>query len=371
MEDVISLILISIFIPLVFQLFMFFQMREERKYKHQAVNRTKAPKWAIWLFLGFAILFFSIMIIAASLMIVNGESTSSIVIVICVMGLFVALGLFGFSYMRFRYEIFDDEKVTVIRCFSKPKTYYYKDIAYYSYMPGIIGGLRAYDKNGITLFSQESIYVGMEDLKNTIANHNIAGVPFDYFVKHMQGNSVFKAYRKKFMCTVIAWAMFGIGLMFVGLFGMVLPNADYEVYRNYPVQGIVKSYEFGQSDTFSLKLAGDENKYYINNIVYKKLDGALERKINAGDEVSLHIGYKDSRGRLNISQLQIGDNIYLRMEEAEQAERDNDDGIVVCAYVFLGIGGALMAAWLGFFVYAKVTLKKRLDDELQKAEAGT
>lgn len=364
MEDIISLILILIFIPLVFQLFMFFQMREERKYKHQAVNRTKAPKWAVWFLLGFAVLFFATMVIAASLMIANGESTSSIVIVVCVAGLFVALGLFGFSYMRFRYEIFDDEKVTVIRCFSKPKVFYYKDIAYYSYMSGIIGGLRTYDKNGIVLFSQEAIYVGMDDLKNTIAAHNIAGVPFGYFVKHMQGNAVFKAYRKKFMCTVIAWAMFGIGLMFVGLFGLILPNADYKVYRNYPVQGIVKSYDFGNSDTFSLKLDGDNNKYYINNIVYKKLDSALKRNIKAGDDVLLHIGYKDSNGRLNISQLQIGDKIYLRMGEAEKVEQDNYDSIVVGSYVFLGIGGALMAAWLVFFVYAKAILKKRLDGEL-------
>lgn len=370
MDDILFVVLISICIPLAFQLFMIFQMREERKYKRRAVNRTKAPKWAVWLFLGFAILLFAVMVIAASIMIVNGEPTSSIVIVVCVMGLFIALGLFGFSYMRFRYEIFDDEKVTVIRCFSKPKVYYYKDISYYSYMPGMIGGLRTYDKNGITLFSQESIYVGMEDLKNTIAAHNIAGVPFDYFVRHMQGNAVFKAYRKKFMCTVIAWVMFGIGLMFVGLFGLVLPNADAKVYQNYPVQGIVKSYEFGKSDTFSLKLEGDDNKYHINNIVYKKLDSALARKIKAGDEVLLHIGYKDSRGRLNISQLQIGDKIYLRMSEAEQVEQDNNDNIIACSYVFLSIGGALMVAWLVFFVYAKVTLKKRLDSELQKAEAN-
>ena len=359
MTDLITFISIVVAITLIAQIFMLCQLKEEKRLKkHGKITRTKAPNALVIFFLIFAVGCFAALVIAGAMMIKDNRPLSSILIATCVLGLFSALGFFGFSYTEFRYEVFDDEKVTVRRCF-KTTTYYYKDVAYYSYLSGFIGGLKAYDQNGITLFASEGINVGIQDLVEKFRLNNIQGVPFDYFAAHMQNNTVYQTYAKRRKFNVISWLLFGFGIFCIAMFGLVLANVDYDEYQNEPVSGIVQSYEFGKTGTFTLTLSGDDNTYYVNNLVYKILDKTLEYEIEIGNEALLHVGYKDKYGRMIISQLEINGKKYLDMEESERIDKNNNHETVMCAYVFLGLGCALVIAWVGLFAFAHVKYKSK------------
>ncbi|MDE6372990.1 MAG: hypothetical protein K2L72_00660, partial [Clostridia bacterium] len=170
MESIILVVAIAVVIPLTFQLIYFLRRREERKCASDLQNRTKAPKAIYWIFLGCALVFFAIMVIGGVCCIIEKEPLSTLAIVVVGFGLFIALSLFGYFYMRFRYEVYDNEKVTAVRLF-KRKEIFFKDVSYYSYSPGMAGGLIAYDINGVPLFSSEGINVGIDKLIYELAVH--------------------------------------------------------------------------------------------------------------------------------------------------------------------------------------------------------
>ncbi len=347
METVITTVAIDAVIPAVFLLIYMLRLRDEKKRAPDAENRIIAPKSVLWFFAVVSIFFYVISIIAAVSMTISGEPFSTVAIALSIFALFTIMGLFGLLYARFRYTVYDDEKVTNYLLFSKPRTFYYKDIAYYNFS----GDFKAYDENGVKLFSQESIYVGFGGLISRMNENGVKNVAHDYFVKNMKDNKIFANYKRRTLAKVAAWTTFAIGLMMLALFGLTFGSADYVKFENYIVHNTVVSFET-QNEGFSVKLDNDDNEYHINNIIYDALDKSIITDIKEGDEITLYVGYVDSRGRRVISQLELDGKVYLHAADAEKAEKDNYDKLIITSYVFLGLSAAFIAMWIAFSILA-------------------
>lgn len=352
MDAIITTVAIDTAIPAVFLLIYMLRLRAEKKRAPGVENRINAPKLVLGFFTVVSIFFYVISIIAAVSMIITGEPFSSVVIALSIFALLTVLGLLGLLYARFRYTVYDNEKVTNYLLFSKPRTFYYKDIAYYNFS----GDFKAYDKNGVKLFSLELIHVGFDCLISRMRENGVKNISPDYFVKNMKDNKIFANYRKHTLAKVAAWAMFAFGLLMLALFGLMFGNADYEKFDNYIVRNTVIGFDT-QNSYFSVKLDNDDNEYHINNIIYKALDKSIFTDIKEGDDITLYVGYTDSRGRRVVSQLEIDGKIYLYAADAEKAEKDNYNKLIITSYVFLGLSAALIATWLALTIVYRTKFK--------------
>ena len=86
---------------------------------------------------------------------------------------------------------------------------------------------------------------------------------------------------------------------------------------------------------------GDDKTYYVNQIVYEKLDKDVYYVLVKNEEIKLYIAYQDEYERYHISQIELQHVIYLDMEEAESALYSNYKTSKIVSYVFLGIGTVL------------------------------
>ena len=111
------------------------------------------------------------------------------------------------------------------------------------------------------------------------------------------------------------------------------------------MNGVISEYKL-KDDNVTIKLEGDENNYWINNIVYDKLKPSFGADIKTGESASLLIGYTDKNDRKVISQLEMKGTIYLDKDVAEKAEYDNYIDSIIFSYVLLSLGGALIVAWI-------------------------
>lgn len=351
-ESIVTVVAISIALPLACQIFYFFQRLEEKKRKPNEYNRTRAPKALIVFFLVVAALFFCAAIASSVSAIVTHEPLSTVIIFSVGFGLFAALPVFGYMYLRFRYEIFDNEKVTVVRFF-KSKAVYFDEIAYYNYLPGMIGGLSAYDKNGVTLFTSEGINIGIEKFVYEFAVRGIHELNRNTMQSTFGKNPVFIKYKKKTNRKIAAWVCFGFGVFCLLMFPLLLTANDYKPYENYVVNGKVEECKI-EKESITFKLDGDENTYRVNNLVYEKVSFDFKNMDVVGGSIKLYVAYTDKYGRRNVSQIEYRGGIYLDKEEAEALERGNFEGTQIMAYGFLGIGCALLVIWVTLLIIIKV-----------------
>lgn len=361
MENIILVVAIAVVVPLVFQLFYFLRRREEKKCAAELQNRTRMPKAISWFFLGAALLFFAVMVIGGVCCIVEKEPLSTLAILVVGFGIIVGLCLFGFFYMRFRYEIYDAEKITVVRLF-KRKDVYFKDISYYSYSKGIAGGLIAYDINGIPLFSSEGMNSGIDKFVYEFSVHGIMCVDKTFFTYNFNSNKKYCTYKRKTFLKIGAWVCFGFGIFGLLLFSLLFTGASYRQYENYEVRGIIEDCDYGKT-TITIRLGDDDNVYYVNNIVFEKVSAYFNYDVKMGEEIVLDIAYADKQGRLNISQIEFGGKIYLNKAVAEEAERENYFGLRNFSYVVLAVSILLLIAWVTCLIVLKVKFGRRKENE--------
>lgn len=365
MESIITTIAICIAIPLVFQIFYFLRAREEKKYKYEKVVRTRMPKAIQWFFGGFFILAFGFNIVGSIFIIKDNAPISTLLILWGVGIIFIFLGALGYCLTRFNYEILYEDKIIVVRCFKKKREVSFNEICYYSYVPGFIGGLIGYDKSGIPVVKSDGGNIGIEELaekfrqKNITLISNIKSFPDSLPTEQREKYEIFK---KKSNLKISGWIFFGFGLMCLLLFAMLLSGAHFEEFQNYSVTGTVESYDFDKKNsTITIKLTGDDNTYFVNNIVYDEVDGELEKQLKENSEITLYIGYTNKWGRPQISQIELNGETYLDMDKAEAAEWGNYKGLRIMAFVILGIAVVLLILWLSFLIVSKIKFVNRIN----------
>ena len=146
-------------------------------------------------------------------------------------------------------------------------------------------------------------------------------------------------------------------------FIMFFANQKVPVYQNEKIAGTVESVEYS-GDTVKIKLAGDESKYYVNNIVYEKFDVEMFKRwfpekdsLVADGEITLWVAYTDDSERKNLSQIEFNGQRVLSASAAEQAERDNYFLGKVTNIVFAVLGGGGLLAGVALVAIFR---KKRL-----------
>ena len=178
--------------------------------------------------------------------------------------------------------------------------------------------------------------------------------PFDKF-KNNENYIEYKRYSS-YKIKIITSLIFSI-LMF-GLFIMIMPQLRYPEYLNYEVNGTIN--EIKKTDeTVSIYLVDDENVYYINNIIYSEMDKRAIEKLNSGVSIKLLIANKDEYNRLQISQLEIENHIYLDMNDVKSKEYSNYKMGMVTSYVFLALGIILFL----YFLRCQIKLKLFIKDK--------
>lgn len=350
-------IAIAVILPLVFNLFWFLKRREEKKQGVDNLNRTRAPKFVLAFFLGFAILCIVVMIVAVVLMAIDPAPVFVFVIIVVVCVLFASLGFLGFTLSRFKYEIIEDDGITLVR-FNKKKKFFYSQIVFYKYVEGMMGTCVAYDEYGRILFHVEALSIGSKNLADAMSGHGATPVLYNFPTPEMKRTKEFKYWQKKNNAVVFAWVSLFIGILSLAMWGMVFGiNHEPRKFENYEVNGIVESYEikYGKdSTTLTVRLTDDENVYWVSNIVDDEVDWSIKNVIKEGTEIKLLIAFKDDEDRRQISQIEIDNVIYLDAKDAEQAEIDNYNFGKTLMWVFFGVSVALLVTWAGLLIYKKV-----------------
>lgn len=158
-------LLISVILPVVFSLFWFFKIRGEKKIKSEDVIRTRPSKTLSGFFLGFALIALAgeaALIVYSCIADSEDVNVPMIVSVSIFVAVFSSLGLFGYAYIRFNYVVADAEGILAYRLFRKKRYYRYEEIGSFKdtiYL-GLRGGLIGYDKNDKKIFAIEAIHIG-------------------------------------------------------------------------------------------------------------------------------------------------------------------------------------------------------------------
>lgn len=353
LSSIITAVVVSVVLPVVFNLFYFLKAREEKKQKIKQGDafRTRAPTAIKAFFLGFAIAMFAAMIGVDISIIVDGDPLSTVAIVTGCFTLFASIGMIGFFVAALNYEIVDGDKIIVVRCFKKRREVEISSIARYQNTGGIISGLKAFDENGIPLFSSEGMNLNLDRLVQVLDSHSVPRAGKVYPTKEIKETPIYKRYNKKRNLAVFSWLFFGTGLSFLFLFAIMFPTINYYKFENYEVSGVISEYE-SKEKFVTFKLEGDESTYCINNIIYDELKNSFEKDVKIGARVSLLIGYTDDRSRKNVSQFEMDGTLYLDKDTAQRAETENSDSLRTFSYAISGIGIALLAAWVPCLICA-------------------
>ena len=364
--EIVATVAISVILPSAFLICYFLMRREEKKYCTDKFIKTHESKALTWGFIGFAIICLVAMIILVAFLIADEDSVSAIVVIV-VLSLFSCLALFGVIWGRFTYEIIEDDGIILVR-FGKRRKVLYSDIEYYRFFEGARIGFYAYDKYGVVIASAAN-KIGSRQLVSAMQQNRVTEVFYGFPPPEIRNTERYKVNQKKNGVIALAWVTFFIGIAFLACWGLVFGiNHEPREFENYEVSGIVESYEFKYvrgGTTLTIKLAGDESEYYVNGLG-NAMKSSVKSVIKENTQINLLIATEDDRGRLNISQLEIGGEIYLSAADAEKAELDNYNLGVILTWVFFGISAVSLATWAGSLIYKKVKFDDKEKEDGRK-----
>ena len=177
-ETMLTSLIIAVALPIVFSVFWFFKVREEKKARSGESIRTRPPKLLSAFFLGFALLVLcgGIAGIIYFCITDSDNTTASKVIIISIfVAVFSAMGFFGYVLVRFNYVIADAEGVLAYRLFRKKRYYRYEEIGCFqdTIEMGMMGGLIGYDKDDKKIFAIEAVHIGASDVARLLREHGV------------------------------------------------------------------------------------------------------------------------------------------------------------------------------------------------------
>lgn len=384
--NIIIAVAVGTLVPLLLTLFYKGKLREERK-DGDFGARTRTPKYLIvilWVLVSLMFVLFVIVAIGAAVDHEYGISIGVFIGGLALITLFVML-LF---YIRFCYDIAEDDKIVRIRRFGRKRTeYYYKDIPYFSYVEGYLGGLICYNKFGIAKIQISALTVGVGAIAKKLKECGLKQVPmavnnninrnfgnyqtaiaaqnfgYTFPTEQMKQTPQYKAFDKKRKSLTKTLVCLLLGIPFAMLTLMIAFLAeDPPVFENYRVDGNLESYE-EKSEMIYFKLANDDNVYYINNIIIDEFNVALFKELYAeNDRITLYIGYTGSENRKVISQVELRGFTLLTKADAEKAERDNADLGNLIGWVFGVPSVAVLIVGIFFAIKHKIDFGKNSEN---------
>lgn len=380
--QIVIIFAVTVITPTVLTLLYRAKTREEGKYAPDGI-RTKMPRYIfvlIGVFFGLLFVLFAVVIIAAALdgayEAVIGIGISEVLLVVVAWGMFM--------YLRMRYEIAEEDGITLVRRFGKKrKKIYYKDIVYYSYALGYLGGLVAYDAFARPLFRLAGLTVGVNLIAQKLKEAGITQVPTpkagnfrgaDYgqvFTTvfpsaQIKATPEYQTFRKrqKYIGILAVLYVFG-GIFALSCLLFAVGTEPPPKFENYIAEGVVESYEYA-GETFTVRLKDDASVYYVNSIVYEAFDTSLKTKSLYNRSIVLHVGYTDEDGRKNISHIEFMGKTYLHERKAEQAEQEDYAMGRALTWIFGGIG-AICLTLGSVFVILRAGVKLPADKDKTSA----
>lgn len=342
MEDIITGIAILIILPIAYGLFYNLKEKEEKKIIYGAEFTVKSSKAITKFFFIWMVICLSGMIGAVVFLIVSEDPNKNQIfwIIEALLLIFLILGALGFAICKFNYLVIKENGIYVKKMFKKDKLIKYSDITYINSNSIGFGQVSAYDSNGIPLFEVDQYHLGVDQLDNKLRNNGYMILPNPYPSEDMKNNKKFQMYKKLSSAKIRFWCflIFGIASILSGI--LMISQIDFKNYSNYEVIGVVETYSVGEK-TLDIHLENDDKTYYINNIVYEKLNEDIFDVIAKKIDIKLYISYKDEYNRYNISQIEINNVIYLNMESAKLAEYSNYKYGLIGSYIFIGVGTIL------------------------------
>lgn len=341
-------------LPMVYGIFYYLKEKEEKKISYGSEFTVKMNKGILLFFFIWMMICFLGMIAAVVLLIAledpNENQMFWFLEVICLS--FFLLGAVGFSICKYNYLVVKDDGIIVKKMFRKSLIIKYSDITYINSNSSALGGVSCFNSDGIPLLSVDHFYVGVEKLDSALRNKGYMLLPNPYPSEDMKKNAKFMKYKKKASLKVGFWCFLCFGILSIGLGILVHNLSHFNEYENYEISGIVDTYEVGDK-ALKIKLKNDSREYYINNIVYSKLNEKIYDVMSQEDFIILHIGYVDEYKRYNISQIEVDDVVYLNMSDAENREYSNYKMGIITSYVMLGIGGFLIVLSIVYLIRLK------------------
>lgn len=177
-ETILTTVLITLILPVVFSLFWFFKLRSEKDISSDEVIRTRPPQMLSGFFLGFGliVLLGGIGMIVYSCITDSENTTFGTVVMMSVfVALFSAIGFFAYAYYRFNYVVADTNGILVYRLFRKKRYYTYSEIGSFQDTTnlGMLGGLKGYDKNNSQIFAIEAVHIGVSAVAERLREKGI------------------------------------------------------------------------------------------------------------------------------------------------------------------------------------------------------
>lgn len=359
---------VSVLVPLILSFAYRARIKEEKKNyaKFEGEARTRMAKWQNVVII-VVIAFIAVGMLAIALFAAFEREYEIAAGVTFVNVLYTGLLTTVYIWCNLRYEIATDDRLILVRKFGKKRIEYFfgKDILYYgAMMQGYMSSLTMYDAYGIPLAQISSLRVGVSAIARKLQNSTARAVMPNFPPPQARTTPHYKQYKTKNTRKTALVLCFTIGIcMALISFIMFFANQKVPVYQNEKIAGTVESVEYS-GDTVKIKLAGDESKYYVNNIVYEKFDVEMFKRwfpekdsFVADGEITLWVAYTDDSERKNLSQIEFNGQRVLSASAAEQAERDNYFLGKVTNIVFAVLGGGGLLAGVALVAIFR---KKRL-----------
>ena len=342
LESLITSILIAAVLPVVFAVFQFFRVREEKRQSGSSVGKIGLTKALIVFFAVFMILFFAGAVAAIVFAVLDPALTvSQFWIITGTVLVFCALGLVGYICAKSDYIILKQDEVLVKKPFRKIRVHRLSEIAFYRDVQSYAGGVTCYEDSGIPLFEVSYFHVGVERLTALLRERQVPKLSDRFPLEKFRENGAYLAYTKRRSRKILTGVLFGFGLSCLLLVLLISPQLKLYPFENVRKAGIIRTVE-RQEKELTLTLEGDEGIYRLNNIVYDVLDPACLGRLSEGVAVELTVGYVDELGRNHLSGIEIDGVVYLDPSEAAAAEASNYRLGRITILVFLVIGAGLL-----------------------------
>lgn len=367
MAGIITIIAISIVIPVAMAAFEFCRRREEKRIRGASDLKIKVTKPLVVFFMCFMALSFAAMIGVGIWAIYDTPmSVHMLVAAEIIIFVFLLISAIGYVFTAFDYVVLKDDGVIVKRPFKKLRKVDYSQIIYFSNSPVAFDGVSCYDRTGVPLFTMSNMHVGIDKLVEVLKQKQIEQLPLRFPLKRFEGYKRFKLYNKlkKHKLSFGLFAGFAVACFF--LVFLIYPQLENNGFENTRVDGTISSFEMDE-ETIGMTLEGDDACYWVNNIVYGELDKSFRNVLRDGLEVTLYIGYSDEYGRENISGIVSGGAEYLDPADAERAEANNYRGGIIACYIFGGVGVVLVIL-SGVYFYKLAKVRRQMAEAEEEEE---
>ena len=310
----------------------------------------KPTKPVTMLFLGWIILCFIGIIIFIIFQIKDPiKDIGLLVVFLLLIIIFLSFGFGGYIHMKYNYFIVKDDRI-IIKKGRKTSIVLFKDIIYFSANHTSYGGIECYNENGFLLLIVSNFYVGVEKLESILKKLNVQPLPTPFPTEQMKETEEYKLCKKVGSYKLKMTLSLVFSFMIFLIYFLLLSQSHFEIQETYEINGVIEEVTL-DNKTITIYLENDNNKYFVNNVVYKAVDKNVFDELKKGTDINLHILDDDKYKHLEVYQIKINDVIYLSLEDAKRLEYNNHKALVISMYVFLGAGCILL-------IYASIYIIK-------------